>query len=473
MNTDSDLVYVLPGSPPVRTSLRLHGLDQVYIRASQLTSLKIGPTPATRLLQNDLLMVFKERMPALQQLTLEATYGPGSTADVGVLQPNLQWDNLPRLQFLVLNGVCLPETGVLGCALRRLELSNYPREESQLPFARLLGTLTFSATSLEELHINNYLKVAKLEWVDSNPFSLSKLSRLVIHDSPPHIAHLLRYVHLPRASNVKLSANFLKYMIDGGKVVPTLHTMLPASYHALDIPSLRPTAVEVFVSSDMVTVLGMAMKNPFTTTRIEGRACGALSDPSTRVQTYARTVESLGSLFSVANVTRLEITGDFSTSATDTGLYVYDTTVTSAKPPSNDGTMYPFGSNNQEPFNVVPTFRPPVPNWLAVLAQFPSLSDLSITDCGGAAPPESFAVALAGTDMLVCCPHLKDLRLEGIIHDKPFLDKLAEALEAREDMRLRLGTLTIIMSSPARRSIREKVEETFLRFADTVCVKFA
>ncbi|KAI0723738.1 hypothetical protein C8T65DRAFT_734263 [Cerioporus squamosus] len=455
------------GSLPADSPLLLHRLDQVLPRLSHLTSLEIGPVPGSRFLKVDICMLFQERMPVLRELTLRATYAVdrhGRAVVEHVPQPALQSDNLPRLRSLVLDGVGLPSTGVLGYGLRRLELKNYPSEECQTPFPQLLAALAFSG-ALEELHIHNYLKVANLESINSRPFILANLTRLVIHDSPPHIAHLLPFLHVPQAVQVLLSSYFPKFMIDGARVIPALHTLFPPSNHALDIPSLRPNAVAVFITSADVVVTGIATGG---LTRVEGLA--NLSDPSTRVQTYARTVESLGSIYSIADVTTLVITGEFSSSLANIGMYVYDTTVTSAKPPSNNGTMYPFGSHNKSPSSVVPTSRPLVPNWLAVLSQFPALTSLHIADKGGAIPPESFAIALAGTPTLVCCPHLKELHLEGVIYDQPFFDRLAESLAVRGERRMRLRELTITMSTPARRSITEEVEYTFQDCVDSIDV---
>ncbi|RPD66647.1 hypothetical protein L226DRAFT_609446 [Lentinus tigrinus ALCF2SS1-7] len=475
MNSDLPLSVRLNEVPPADPPLLLHGLDDIRDRLTLLTSLEMGPVLASRFMMPDIFSLFQQSMPSLKDLTLRGTYVAGHRSTVDqVPQPNLLWDNLPRLQTLVLDGVGLPSTGKFGSNLRRLELLNYPCEEAQISFRKLLGALA-SCVALQELYIHNYLKVANLEAIHSPPFGLAHLSHLKIHDSPAYISSLLPYLHVPGIVAAQLTSHFPKFMINGGRVIPTVSNILPPSHHALRIASLLPEKVLISVDSASVVAMGVAASGRNTT--VEGSA--NLSDGSTRVQTYARTVESVGSIFNIANVTKLVITGEFSYTVTNSGRYVYDTTVTSAMPPWSNGTMYliaPPRSNDEiASRSVVPTSRPLTPNWAAVLSQFPALRSLCIEDQGGATPPESFATALAGMSTLLCCPHLAELHLVGVGYGETFFCKLAEALTMRS-MRgryPRLKSLTVTICNSARRSIAEEVTQMFSDRVDSIKVRFA
>ena len=476
MNTDLPLLARLDAPcevSPERHHVAVRGLDRIREGLTYLTSLEMGPVPWKRFMTVEVTTFFRLHMPALRNLSIRATHESRRRIPaINVPRPNLFWENLPSLRTLVLDGVGLPSTGILGYGLSRLELRNYPSEENQLCLYELLAALAF-CVSLEELHINNYLTVANHETAESEPFVLAHLSSIVIHDLPQNIVRLLSHLRLPRIAVAHLSANVTKSSIDEGNAVPALTSILTRSVHALDVISLD--AQEIRMSVLPAGILAIALAANGRHARVEDFV--DLSDASTRLKTYALTVESIGSIFNVmvANVTKLVITGDFSSSVMSTEYYAHGTTaIAGAISPALDRATESNVRLSSSEQSIVPlSSRPPVPKWLAMLSQFASLRSLCIVDQGHATPPESFAIALAGTATLACCSRLEDLRLEGVAYDKAFFGRMAQSLADRRERCTRLRKLEVVLCTSAWGGVAEGVKHTFLGCVDSVEVEFA
>ncbi|KAI0329560.1 hypothetical protein GY45DRAFT_1324849 [Cubamyces sp. BRFM 1775] len=286
-------------------------MTALELQAESITTLNLPPlAPADIALLAPLL---DKRMPFLEELSI--TYDNPCPFDPSYLPPKfyLSSRRFPYLRTLRIRGIVIDMAEEeFFRKLRHLELRDYANDERCLPFTEFMHAMD-GCHELETLEIRNYGRIFDTDTEEpEQPAVLRSLRKLVIEDTPPVLALLIKYLSIPQTANVHLivdmSETSREYDNDFGD---TFAYVLSDDTHTLSfLPEI--TAIEVNLIGNTYQFVGETPLHNKLVIDIDMDAVIKQGSPTKRAELFDSTVRNLGLALHESTVMIASLKGDLS-----------------------------------------------------------------------------------------------------------------------------------------------------------------